>query len=611
MTARVIGGLVIVAGIGYICFRIRRWTMAQAWLVALGRFLTGLPHHGKELTDAGWFRKGENALTRSGHATRWWYLPRWVRTVHRSSGAFLFLITVTGFLLDPLAMTVAYGFALAAVLAASGLKVHTLILTRQDRKMWAVPLHLAAHERMAIPRATRAADWIDVETDVNGAVRLVRVHPPVGALADPKDQEWLVTTVARTCAIEAPDVTPALHGPDPCVTIRRGGSCPPHVAMGDVVEAALALKTTDILVGIGRDGKPVVVSLRLDSPHLQIGGGSGWGKSNAAGWILFQVLMKGGIGLVLDAKRGLSHPWLLKDMDKRVARLPNVLYAKTTAQLHDGMVWMSDELDRRNDVAFAGMDTRGIVSASVGPRLLTIVEELNLATPRLRAHWQEIRDPSRDPVRSPAFTGMDETGSAGRQVDMNEVIMGQMITAAATGRSDSALKENCGIGLAARYGKPGWRTMFGDVPMPPSSEHMGRIQVVVGNRVREAQVPELDPVLARQMVLESRMALLPSTVPSSLVTAFPPALGDGPSPAVVTVSAPRPVTAGPTLVTLREAVERGHVAPDTTWASLKMALWRDQQRPREEQLSPRPVGKRKNADLYDAEEIAMFDASRR
>jgi hypothetical protein len=276
------------------------------------------------------------------------------------------------------------------------------------------------------------------------------------------------------------------------------------------------------------------------------------------------------------------------------------------------VVWLSGELDRRNDVAFAGMDTRGQVHASVGPRFFTITEELNVATPRLRAHWQEIRDPRCDPVRSPAFTGMDEVGGMGREVFMNLAIIGQMLTAQATGRADSVLKENCGIKCMARYGQKGWRTMCDDVPMPPPPDHLGRVQVVTGNQVRIAQVPELDRVAARQMVLDSQMALLPSTAPRSLVTAFPAALGDGLPPAVVTVTPPGPVTAGPrVMVTLAQAVERGHTQPTTTKAALKMAIWRDQRRPEGERMSPRPVARDGNADLYLADEIAAFDASRR
>src|SRR5262249_60063134 len=65
-------------------------------------------------------------------------------------------------------------------------------------------------------------------------------------------------------------------------------------------------------------------------------------------------------------------------------------------------------------------------SAKVGPRLFTMAEELNLAVPRLRSHWQESRPPGA-PSKSPAFTGLAETAFAGRQVRMHLVLIGQAL----------------------------------------------------------------------------------------------------------------------------------------------------------------------------------------
>src|SRR5262249_46514933 len=99
----------------------------------------------------------------------------------------------------------------------------------------------------------------------------------------------------------------------------------------------------------------------------------GWSRAGSAwGWM--------GSG-------GRRDPWLLKDMDRNLSQLPNIAYAWTTEQLHDGGAWLSEELDRRGDVAFAGMDTRGRVHANVGPRQFTMAEELNLAVPRLKQYW--------------------------------------------------------------------------------------------------------------------------------------------------------------------------------------------------------------------------------
>jgi len=70
-----------------------------------------------------------------------------------------------------------------------------------------------------------------------------------------------------------------------------------------------------------------------------------------------------------------------------------------------------------------------------------------------------------------------------------------------------------------------------------------------------------------------------------------------------------PVIAG--LVTLKQAVERGHVGPRTTKNALKMAIWRDHQRPEAEQIAPWPVARDGKEDLFLADELTAFDASRR
>ena len=59
------------------------------------------------------------------------------------------------------------------------------------------------------------------------------------------------------------------------------------------------------------------------------------------------------------------------------------------------------------------------------------------------------------------------------------------------------------------------------------------------------------------------------------------------------------------------------MGPHTTRASLKMAIWRDHQRPESEQIAPWPVTQNGKPlrdgkeDLYLADELTAFDASRR
>ena len=332
--------------------------------------------------------------------------------------------------------------------------------------------------------------------------------------------------------------------------------------------------------------------------------GTGAGKSNLAGWLMLQMLLRGSIGMVLDAKRRLSYPWMLKDGEKNLVQLPNVAYAWTTPQIHAAMAWLSGELDRRGDVAFAAMDTRGKVHANVGPRVFTIAEELNLAVPRLRTYWQENRRPDEDPVKSPAFTGLGETAFAGRQVRKHLCLVGQMLTAEATGSRDSSVKEQCGIKLLSRYGPKNWRIMCDDVPMPPPSDVLGRIQVVSAGKARETQTPELDPVEARDLVLASDMALLPSDMPCRPrlpATVAAVAVLDRPSDlGAATVS----VAGWPPRVTLAEAVHLGVVHPDTTLSSLRMGRHRDER-------FPARAGQRGTDFEYDPAALAAWDQSRR
>src|SRR5262249_59211343 len=199
-------------------------------------------------------------------------------------------------------------------------------------------------------------------------------------------------------------------------------------------------------------------------------------------------------------------------------------------ELHDGRAWRSEELDRRGDVAFAGMDPRGQVHAKVGPRLFTMAEELNLAVPRLRSHWKESRPPGA-PSKSPAFTGLAESAFAGRQVRMHLVLIGQALTAEVTGSKDSSVRQQCGIKLLTRYELALWRMMCGDVPMPPPPTQLGRYQAVTAGGVRLVQTPELDPVRAREMVLAGGIGGVAAAGAPALGSWIPPvAARMGPPP---------------------------------------------------------------------------------
>ena len=144
--------------------------------------------------------------------------------------------------------------------------------------------------------------------------------------------------------------------------------------------------------------------LSLDSPHFGINMGSRSAKSNLAAFWLMQQLHQGAIAMVLDAKWN-SHPWLIKDDEGEYDQLPNIAYLSSAAELHAGMCWLGRELDRRMQVTRRGVTASGSVKADIGPRLIVLAEELNLAMPLLKQYWAEVRDPS-DVKKSPALTAV-------------------------------------------------------------------------------------------------------------------------------------------------------------------------------------------------------------
>jgi hypothetical protein len=182
----------------------------------------------------------------------------------------------------------------------------------------------------------------------------------------------------------------------------------------------------------------------MDSPHFGISMGSGAGKSTLVAFWVMQELRRGAIAMVLDPK-SISLPWLIKDADGNDDWLSNIAYLSTPAELHQGMVWLGGELQQRTERARSLIDASCRLRESVGPRLLVVAEEMNLATPTLKELWACIRDKD-DPKRSPALTGFGGVSFAGRALKMHILMVGQMLTAEATGSRDSSIKSNVGLG---------------------------------------------------------------------------------------------------------------------------------------------------------------------
>lgn len=146
-----------------------------------------------------------------------------------------------------------------------------------------------------------------------------------------------------------------------------------------------------------------------DSPHAGVLAGSGAGKSEIIAFMAAQIMRGGGGVVVLDPK-GTSHRWLLGRED--------VLYVTERAMLHDTVIWLDDELDRRK--------RRNLASAVDldFPQIIVLIEERNSLQDMLRDHWFEIKETGQR-AKSPALVAMDRLNSMGRSLGYTVILAGQ------------------------------------------------------------------------------------------------------------------------------------------------------------------------------------------
>jgi hypothetical protein len=596
MGAVAVLGLAVAAFIAYGIARTGQRRVHKHGIHALTwRFLTGMAWHGNPVTDAGWLRPGRKALTRTGHASRFHHLPRWRRALWRSGPALAIPLTGWGLIADFAATVLALKAAAAAAVVFAAWRSWTGWRRRKHRRTWLLPAHMALAPVVSVPLPERPEHWLSVTADRSRAVLTL----PPGFDHDPKTEEKVVRLAAQKLGMEDPDVKWRRAGQHSQLILEKSDPPPALVTLDDIGEAMARAGRDEIVIGIGKHGKIVTASLHNDSPHFGISMGSGGGKSNLAAFILLQVLMRGAVCLVLDAK-WISHPWLIG--------LPNVAYCRTPAQIHAGLCWLSAELDRRNKVALAAVDAHGRINANVGPRLFVIGEELNLCMPRLKAYWASIRE-SGDPKESPAITGLGEVAFAGRQVRMHLLLIAQLLTAKATGIQGGEVRENIGVKLLARYSPAAWKMQAPEHPMPPKPTQIGRIQEVTARGVAETQVPKLfddDPaqseaVRMREMVLAGQITPCPAGMPGAVaVTGNGQVPQMGPGQPVKLFPAPPVTGPGDGAVSLAEAA--GTIVPCSVHV-LRMARHRDP-------AFPAKVAQRGLEHLYDPDALIAWYARR-
>ncbi|WP_279520449.1 DUF87 domain-containing protein [Micromonospora sp. DH14] len=606
------------------------------------RFLAGRPMDGKPRTDATYLHRGTEVLPPYRRARRWMYRPGWQRQAFRLGTPTGAAAVAYSYVTEPTLTQAGAGTVAATVAARAAIRGRRRIKTRKFRRVYTQPLAAALAPVLRIPEHTRPEQWLTVSPELAGlAARLVdpmspaeialrrwygeHIEPGVRYVPDRlmKLRWWAADTRPALAARRRLDYFRRPSHTKPArVEIEVAGYVTPELQkiirqtitaklpLGDLVESwdqvgthavgmwtvrerpprsvgfaeiepyLDSLKDDEFLLGLRAGGRPYVVSLNSDSPHLACSAGSGAGKSVLAMLIGVQVLSRGGRVLIIDRKG--SHRWALG--------LPGVTYCTEVQDMHSALIGTSGLADERNREALTQPE-----DWNPGDRVLVIFEEMNATVAQLKAYWEELRG-KEDPKTSPAIQAFRNIMFMGRSAKVHLFGVAQMLTANTTGGPES--RENFGIRALARYTANNWKMLAPECPMPRRSGVLGRWQIVVAGNATEVQVAYLEPEEARAIATVGRPIDLENSpgVPVSPLYARPgdDQVSPGSVPGTGQPTGDTPPDPLNALLTLREAVNAGIVPGQFDAAKKRL----QRARKNNPEFAPAASGKKGLADTY-------------
>lgn len=572
---------------------VRGFVKTHGAMRLLMRFAFGHHLDGKLRTNAGYLRHGTKVLHPTGHASRWAHLPHLYRAAIRWACVLVLVSLCAGVALSLRLTLIAVASAALAVLAWC-VRIATRRLRRRSHvKRFVRPLHQALAPVLGLPLAARPGSWLEVPRgfgEIEGAK--IRIDLPDGFLATPEAKRVVATVLTDKLGIDDGNVEFHMVG-KPYATITRSSPPPDRVTFADIRAQLEAAPESAPVIGIGRKNTTVNTDFDADSPHALISAGAGGGKSTIMRGQLAQLLHNGSLGVICDIKR-VSHAW--------ARGLPNVRYCRDIEEIHNALLLVKAEVDRRNILADELANDDGDIPpeayAQIGPRLILAMEEMNATANRLAAHWRKIKE-KEDPAVSPAVEALGDILFMGRQVRVNVIAIAQMMTARALGGPEA--RENFATRILARYTVNAWKMLVPEVwPMPRMSRHQGRVQVVIGGQARETQVIYSTPSEAREWAVSGTLARFGTLAAGAALTASQTVPVQGPEP--VSLTGPDVHLVGEIEpVGLREAVESRALT-----CSLDTARWARANDPE----FPGHRGKRGPEFLYLPADLARWESNR-
>ncbi|MFK4091102.1 hypothetical protein ACI2LF_43755 [Kribbella sp. NPDC020789] len=599
------------------------WRVVWGLIKVVVRFITGAPLDGRHTTDATFFSAGTEQVDRKGHyfglkrATWWSMLPGYKRAVARfvaiaaagaawqwRTQAAVTLVVVLGVFLGVLVWRAIDG-----------------AMHWNHRRRYVYPLHEVLAHRVGHGVDVRPEEWLHIPTDFTDQSAVIELEMPSSYDSDQTPDVVKKVTDKLGISPADLDVSAQMVGSAPSVRFVWAPRPPKQVLFCEVREILEKLAKdpkmeSKPIAGLARHSEPHSVDLDAEAPHTLLSMAPGRGKSMFAMSQAAQVLHNGGQAVFLDVKWA-SHAWA------RHADGAAVLC--DIRDIHNGLVAMGAEGERRNRLA-------GFDKTVQFTRLFVVCEEMNVLTNRLRAYWRKIQPKKGMP--SPAIEALEALLFMGRHVKINVMAIAQYATARTIGGPEG--RETFANRILGGWTNNGWKMLVPEVPMPRKSKHRGRVQVVVDGHAEEVQgikwteeeaiewansgIPSQRPNFA-QWILDAAEALgqsheeLYGTDMAALLAEMTPTVEQTPVTAdqadeivlAELVDQPEPTPAGPALVTLREAHEKGIV---NVHPELKNALEIMRSARKRDDRFPAAADKRGQDLLYNPLDLQIWERNR-
>jgi hypothetical protein len=377
---------------------------------------------------------------------------------------------------------------------------------------------------------------LDREPTVPGAHELklppVRIGLVPGRVSTPAAKKQFLAAVTGPLGMPDASAEWFLRGRKPYVDLRPNLLPPEVVALDHVRRHFLAAPIEEPVIGLAAGGRPISIDFANNSPHVLISGGSGTGKSVLEKAILCQRMHHGAGVIMLDYKR-VSHRWL--------HNLPGCIYAWRLADIHDTLVMVGVELERRLETVLPA-DNDIEAELRLFPTIDVVVEEINSTTMLLTDYWKEIGGQG----QSPAISALKRCVNMGREFHMHVHVMAQRASAGVFGGNGGDIRESFQTRLMAKWTIPTWKMLAGGAEYRRPLGGRGIWARVQDDEVEIVRTPMLSNREAREWAM--------SGVPCP---ATPDVLPDRDT---VRVTSERTDTrspdAGPELVVLSAAVKR-------------------------------------------------------